>query len=131
MERVMPAFEIRGVDFVCMPTSDHDRAVKFYGETLGLPKRKQWGSMPATEFQAGNLTIAVMDPSAFGQSAMTPNSVPLALHVDDVAAAQEALEAEGIEFGMQNMDSGVCHQSSFADPDGNPLILHNRYAPGG
>ena len=24
---------------------------------------------------------------------------------------------------------GVCHQSFFADPDGNPLNLHHRYAP--
>jgi len=27
------------------------------------------------------------------------------------------------------MDSGVCHQAIFTDPDGNPLILHHRYAP--
>ena len=27
------------------------------------------------------------------------------------------------------IDSGVCFQAFFADPDGNPLILHHRYAP--
>jgi hypothetical protein len=27
------------------------------------------------------------------------------------------------------LDSGVCHQAFFADPDGNPLALHHRYAP--
>lgn len=27
------------------------------------------------------------------------------------------------------MDSGVCHQAVFKDPDGNTLILHHRYAP--
>lgn len=59
--------DVRGVDFVCIPTSDHDRAVRFYGETLGLEQGKRWGDRPATEFQAGNLTIAVMDPSGFGQ----------------------------------------------------------------
>lgn len=29
----------------------------------------------------------------------------------------------------ETLDSGVCHQAFFADPDGNLLILHNRYAP--
>ena len=27
------------------------------------------------------------------------------------------------------IDSGVCLQAIFADPDGNMLILHHRYAP--
>lgn len=29
----------------------------------------------------------------------------------------------------ETLESGVCHQAFFADPDGNLLILHNRYAP--
>ena len=27
------------------------------------------------------------------------------------------------------IDSGVCHQAIFEDPDGNMLDLHHRYAP--
>jgi catechol 2,3-dioxygenase-like lactoylglutathione lyase family enzyme len=122
---------ITGVDFVCVPTADHDRAAAFYGETLGLPLRKRWGDYPASEFQAGNLTLAVMDPRAFGQPAPTPNSVPIALQVDDVEAARRELEGKGVEFHGQLLDSGVCHQAFFRDPDGNPLALHHRYAPGG
>jgi predicted enzyme related to lactoylglutathione lyase len=120
---------ITGVDFVCVPTSDHDRAVEFYSETLGLERGKRWGPMPATEFQAGNLTLAVMDPSAFGQGEARPNSAPIALQVDDVEAARTELEAKGVTFQVEMMDSGVCHQAVFSDPDGNPLILHHRYAP--
>jgi predicted enzyme related to lactoylglutathione lyase len=119
---------ITGVDFVCVPTSDHDRAVAFYEETLGLTRGKSWGDMPATEFQAGSLTLAVMDPSAFGQAAATPNSAPIALHVDDVDAARTALQAKGVTFLLEKLDSGVCHQAIFTDPDGNPLSLHHRYA---
>jgi predicted enzyme related to lactoylglutathione lyase len=120
---------ITGVDFVCVPTSDHDRAVEFYGETLGLERLKRWGDMPATEFQAGNLTLAVMDPSAFGQPDARPNSAPIALQVEDVEAARDQLRDKGVEFMIEMMDSGVCHQAIFTDPDGNPLILHHRYAP--
>ena len=58
----------------------------------------------------------------------TPNSTPIALQVADVAAAQAALEEDGVEF-LMSLDSGVCHQAIFNDPDGNPLILHHRYAP--
>ncbi|HEX2160749.1 MAG TPA: VOC family protein [Thermoleophilaceae bacterium] len=119
---------ITGVDFVCIPTRDHDRAAEFYGGTLGLPKVKRWGDMPATEFQAGNLTLAVMDPSAFGMPEATPNSTPVAFQVDDVEATRKQLAAEGIEFQVELLDSGVCHQAIFSDPDGNPLILHHRYA---
>ena len=123
------SLEITGVDFVCVPTSDHERACAFYGETLGLPRRKQWGDRPATEFKAGDLTLAVFDPSGFGMGSARPNCAPIALRVDDVAVAQEALKAKGVTFLMERFDSGVCWQAVFKDPDGNPLILHHRYAP--
>ena len=54
---------------------------------------------------------------------------PLALHVADVAAARAELEAKGVEFDGDTFDTGVCHMAFFSDPDGNNLMLHNRYAP--
>lgn len=36
-----------GVDFVCVPTHDHDRAVAFSTETLGVERVKRWGECPA------------------------------------------------------------------------------------
>ena len=41
----------------------------------------------------------------------------------------EELEAAGVEFVMDTIDSGVCHQAIFRDPAGNLLDLHHRYAP--
>jgi len=58
---------------------------------------------------------------------VSPN--PVALHVDDVAAARSALEQRGISFHGDTLDTGVCHMALFADPDGNALMLHRRYAP--
>ena len=118
---------ITGVDFVTIPTNDFEASVEFYANVLGLPKGKQWGSMPAQEFQAGSLTIAVMDPTAFGQE-FRPHGAPLAFQVDDVAAAREALEAQGVTFLMDTIDSGSCHQALFLDPAGNTLDLHHIYA---
>lgn len=120
--------EVKGVDFATVPTRDYEAATKFYGEVLGLPFSKQWGEMPAGEFETGNLTIAVMQSDAFGQE-FSPNGGAIALHVDDVAAARADLEAKGVSFFMDDIDSGVCNMAFFADPDGNPFILHHRYAP--
>jgi predicted enzyme related to lactoylglutathione lyase len=123
----MSDIHVTGVDFVALQTQDHAAAAKFYGETLGLPFVKTWGTMPASEFQAGNLTLAVMQSDAFGLE-FAPSSTMVALAVDDVDAARRDLEAKGIEFRGGILDSGVCHQAFFADPDGNPLALHHRYA---
>jgi predicted enzyme related to lactoylglutathione lyase len=121
---------VTGVDFATVPAQDIEASRHFYGTVLGLPPVKQWGDMPAHEFQAGNLTIAVMDPTAFGQE-FHPHRLPLALQVDDVEAARAQLEAEGVRFVTDTMDSGVCHQAIFLDPAGNTLAIHHRYAPTG
>ncbi len=119
---------VTGVDFVAVPARDIDESVEFYGTTLGLPFVKRWGEMPGVEFQAGNLTLALMEPTAFGQE-FRPNALPIALHVADVAAAREQLAAQGVQFVTEVFDSGVCHQAIFLDPAGNSLGLHHRYAP--
>jgi predicted enzyme related to lactoylglutathione lyase len=59
--------------------------------------------------------------------APTPN--PVALRVADVVAARDELEAAGVQFSGDTIDTGVCHTAIFADPDGNALMLHRRYAP--
>jgi catechol 2,3-dioxygenase-like lactoylglutathione lyase family enzyme len=121
---------ITGVDFVTLPAKDIEESRHFYGTILGLPFVKNYGDKPATEYQAGNLTLSIMDPTAFGQE-FRPHALPVALQVDDVAAAREALEAQGVKFVTDTFDSGVCHQAIFLDPAGNALDLHHRYAPGG
>jgi predicted enzyme related to lactoylglutathione lyase len=121
---------INGVDFVHVGTQDFDRAVEFYGTVLGLPESARYGRMPGAEFETGTLTLAVIQSDAFGMEFRSnPNAI--ALRVDDVAAARAELEARGVEFRVDTIDSGVCHMAPFADPDGNALMLHHRYAPRG
>ena len=120
--------KVTGVDFITVPTQDFEKAEQFYGDVLGLERSKQWGNMPAREFETGSLTIALMQSDAFGVE-FERHSHPIALHVDDVEAARAELEGKGIEFVADTMDSGVCHMAHFRDPDGNALMLHHRYAP--
>lgn len=119
---------ITGTDFITVATKDFDGAVEFYGNVLGLPESKRWGSMPAAEFETGNLTIAVMQSDAFGLE-FRANNHPIELRVEDVADARAELESRGVAFEGETLDSGVCHQAFFADPDGNALAIHHRYAP--
>jgi uncharacterized protein len=119
---------ISGTDFITVATQDYERAAEFYGETLGLEFSKRWGSMPAGEFETGNLTIALMQVDAFNIE-FRPNNLPIEFHVDDFEAAKAELESRGIEFKGDTLDSGVCHQAFFNDPDGNALAIHHRYAP--
>jgi len=119
---------ISGTDFVCVPTRDYETAAKFYGDVLGLPFSKRWGDRPAGEFETGSLTLAVMQTDAFGIN-FQPTNVPIALHVEDFEAAKAELQSRGVEFRGETLDSGVCWQAFFADPDGNMLGIHHRYAP--
>lgn len=121
---------VNGVDFITVPTRDYEQADRFYGDVLGLERSKQWGKMPAREYETGSLTIAVMQSDAFGIE-FAPHSHPIALHVDDVEAARKELEGKGVTFAPETIDSGVCHMAYFRDPDGNALMFHNRYAPAG
>lgn len=116
------------VDFVALPTKDLPKAVKFYGETLGLERSVYLQERNYAEFETGNLTISVIDAEKMGLE-HAPLRSGIALHVDDVASARATLEERGVSFGQDTFDTGVCHMAVFDDPDGNLLILHNRYAP--
>lgn len=123
---------VRGVDFVSVPTTDLARARAFYTDVLGLPESSVWqrpGEEPiGAEVETGAVTIALVACELLG-IAFSPTVVPIALRVDDVATARAALEARGVAFLGETIDSGVCHQALFHDPDGNVLDLHHRYAP--
>jgi predicted enzyme related to lactoylglutathione lyase len=123
---------VTGVDFVSLPTRDLTAAMDFYENVLGLPRSKVWqrdGEEPlGAEFETGTVTIALIACERLG-IAFQPNRVPIALRVDDVEAARAELESRGVSFNGDTIDSGVCHQAIFEDPDGNSLDLHHRYAP--
>jgi catechol 2,3-dioxygenase-like lactoylglutathione lyase family enzyme len=118
---------ITGTDFITVATRDFEAAAEFYGGVLGLPLSKRWGDRPAGEFETGNLTIAVMQSDAFGME-FQANNHPIELHVDDFEAARDALQERGVTFRGETLDSGVCQQAFFQDPDGNMLAIHNNYA---
>jgi catechol 2,3-dioxygenase-like lactoylglutathione lyase family enzyme len=123
-----PATEMQRTDFVGVNVTDRERAGEFYGGVLGL-ERNPLSSDEWPEYTASNVGLVLSTPEQKGEDGFTPYFA-VALRVPDVAASMERLRAGGVEPEFPDVyDSGVCHMAFVNDPDGNPLILHRRYAP--
>ena len=57
---------VTGVDFVSVPTQDLERAVEFYGTTLGLPRSMYKPERNFAEFETGTVTLSVVNPEQMG-----------------------------------------------------------------
>lgn len=119
---------IERVDYVRVPVRDLEQAKRFYGEVLGLEQNPNSPAEDWIEYEAGNVTLAVMTPETHGYEFAPLPPGAIALRVPDVAAARASLEAAGVQVG-ELWDSGLCRGAGFSDPDGNRLLLHRRYAP--
>ena len=113
--------KVKAVDFIWTLATDVDETARFYRDVLSLPttgiQDHDW-----REFQAGSTTLAVT-PAHVG---LHPPQVLMALAVDDVdAALQEAREA-GATVLHETRDTPACLNAMIADPDGNPIWLHQR-----
>jgi len=120
--------QVEHVDFVSFLTEDIRRAKRFYAEVLELEIETEGEN--DMEFRAGQVTLDIFAPASVGQP-FAPSPAGLALRVPDVAQARDELEARGVTFDGETVDTGVCHMAFFKDPDGNALMLHRRYAPRG
>ena len=113
---------VKGVDFVWIVAADVERSARFYRDVLELPETgiqdDDW-----REFQAGSVTLAVT-PAHVG---IRPPKVLLALAVDDVDAALEEARARGILVLHEVRDTPACRNAMIADPEGNPIWLHQRH----
>jgi catechol 2,3-dioxygenase-like lactoylglutathione lyase family enzyme len=78
------------------------------------------------EFRAGQVTLDIFEPSSIGQP-FAPSPAGMALRVPDVDAARAELEAKGVAFDGDTIQTSVCRMAFFKDPDGNSLILHRRF----
>jgi predicted lactoylglutathione lyase len=110
--------DAKRVDFIAVPVSDLGVADEFYGQTVGLARNPNTSGERWVEYETGNLTIALSTPGG-----------TIGIGVPDVDEARRKVEETGVEFRMDTFDSGVCNGAPFSDPDGNPLLLHRRYAP--
>jgi predicted enzyme related to lactoylglutathione lyase len=115
---------------------DPERSRHFYGEQLGLPVYREFGTGPerGTVYFLGGGFLEVS-----GRSGTAPSpAVQLWVQVEDVAAAHEELRAKGVEIVRAPVKEpwGLI-EMWIADPDGTRIVLVEvpadhpiRYRPG-
>ncbi|CAM5489741.1 VOC family protein [Streptomyces coeruleorubidus] len=121
---------------ILLRPTDPERSRAFYGEQLGLPVYREFGTGPerGTVYFLGGGFLEVS-----GRSETPPApAARLWLQVADAAAAQDELRAKGVEIVRPPVKEpwGLV-EMWIADPDGTPIVLVEvpadhpmRYRPG-
>lgn len=108
---------------VALNVTDLDRADRFYGELLGLPRADRPLSFPGLWYQVGEFQIHLIQSAAVapsGEAEKWGRNPHLALAVDDLAGVKARLQAAGCP--LQPSASG--RPALFVrDPDGNIVEL--------
>ena len=118
-----------------VPVSDIDKAVEFYGETLGLElvvRRDDMSKNREAEYRAGDGTLVVYESVAAGQSRGTL----AAFRVQDIESVVAGLRERGVVFeeydlpDLKTVDGigaiGDLRAAWARDPDGNILAFEER-----
>jgi predicted enzyme related to lactoylglutathione lyase len=118
---------ISAVGRVCLPVSDHDRALDFYVGTLGLEKRVDVpfgeGDRWVEVAPAGAATTIALVPGRDETSPGTQSRI--ILDTDDIDAAHADLRDRGVDVDEQvaRMGGGVPPMFWFRDQDQNVLMV--------
>ena len=118
-----------------VPVSDVERAVEFYGGTLGLELQIRRDDLPENreaEFRAGDGSLVVYESVAAGQSRGTVAG----FRVEDLDALVVGLRERGVVFEEYDLpdlktENGIAMigdlRASWArDPDGNIIAFEQR-----
>lgn len=117
----------RGVPFFVYPVRDMARSRSFYSGVLGMRECAAWEDK-WVEFEVGPAPCAVIALSTVMEGAQPgARGGAAALETDDFEGAVAHLKSAGVPFLFEPADTGVCRFARFADPDGNPLVLHRKH----
>lgn len=119
--------DARATDFVYYTVSDLGTSVEFYRDTLGLEPDWIDEDMGWAEFALPPTTLALGQDSAQLPTQPGGDGAAVAIAVDDVADALDAVRDAGMTVMMEMFESPVCDMAMVGDPDDNPLMLHRRH----
>ena len=103
---------------------DAEAARAFFRDVLGFPSVDAGGGWLIFALPPAELGIHPVERPGHAKGRSE-----LYLMCHDLEQTKAELEAKGVEFTGDILDTGVCHMAFFHDPDGNALMLHRRYAP--
>jgi catechol 2,3-dioxygenase-like lactoylglutathione lyase family enzyme len=115
------------IGLVMVPSTDQDRSIEFYVESLGFEKRTD------TPFGNGYRWVEVFPPTGTTGIALAPPregdptgiQTGISLRTDDIDATYEHLKSAGVDVDPEVMRMGdpVPPMFWFRDPDGNTLLV--------
>jgi predicted enzyme related to lactoylglutathione lyase len=116
------------LELVPVPVTDVDTALAFYrdavGLTLDVDVRPAEGVRVVQLTPPGSACSIVIGTGLQGISDMAPGTVKgLHLVVNDIDSAREDLIGRGVAVGEVVDVGGGVKYASFADPDGNSMVL--------
>ncbi|HEY9085253.1 MAG TPA: VOC family protein [Candidatus Tyrphobacter sp.] len=117
---------IKEIAFTAYPAKDVERVRNFYRDTLGLKFSGEFAENGALKYDESILDggcFAVLTEEWAGRPAGTAASI--VFEVDDIEKARKDLTARGIAV-EEIYDTPVCRLTSFEDPEGNKVSLHQR-----
>jgi len=112
---------VNGVSNVWLPVNDMERALQFYGDTLGISVKENYGKWAILELDG--LTIG-LNARESEQPGPEGGAVISFRPADGLEQAVEQLQGKGVEVvdGITEHDWG--RVAAFKDPDGNSLELY-------
>ena len=118
---------IAEINLVIIPSTDQDRSIEFYVQTLGFEKRTD------VPFGDHYRWVEVYPPSGTTGIALAPPreqdavgvQTGISLTTDDIDATHAQLQSSGVDIDAEVMRMGepVPPMFWFRDPDGNSLLI--------
>jgi len=120
---------IKAIKLATVPVRDHDRALKFWTEAVGLQvvTDQQFGKgMRWIELQipGAQTRLALFTPP--GAENLIGTMSNLSFMSDNVERTHQELAAKGVEFAKKPTKESWGTSAIFKDPDGNSFNLSSR-----
>ena len=112
---------LEAISNVWLPVNDMDRALAFYGDTLGIPVKENHGEWAELELDGLVIGLNARESETPGGEG---GAVPAFRATQGIEQAVEALRSKGVEVvdGVTEHPWGKI--AAFKDPDGNSLELY-------
>jgi predicted enzyme related to lactoylglutathione lyase len=119
---------VKEIAFTVYPAKDVTKLRDFYRDALGFKFSGEFAENGVLKYDEAPLAggwFAVMTDEWAGRPAGSAASI--VFEVDDIERARKELTAKGLTV-EEIYDTPVCRITSFEDPEGNKVSLHQRTA---
>jgi len=119
---------IVGLSHACFVVSDLDRALRFYGDALGLKLAFELkvpeAGLEGVYLHVGGRTFIELFKGEPAPSQPNASYKHICLEVDDMESTVAALREKGADVSEVKLGQDGSYQAWLTDPDGNRVELH-------